>query len=68
MAEIISRFDVIAIQEVKANIRALRDTLKVLGSNWSLILTDVAKGDSGNGERMAYLMSDHYPLWAEFRV
>lgn len=55
IAEIISRFDVIAIQEVKANIRALRDTLKVLGNNWSLILTDVNKGDSGNGERMAYL-------------
>jgi endonuclease/exonuclease/phosphatase family metal-dependent hydrolase len=55
IAEIIKRFDVIAIQEVKSNIRALRDTLKVLGNNWSLILTDVNKGDSGNGERMAYL-------------
>ncbi|PHS67935.1 MAG: endonuclease [Flavobacterium sp.] len=55
IAEIIKRFDVIAIQEVKANIRALRDTLKVLGANWSLILTDVTKGSAGNGERMAYL-------------
>ena len=55
IAEIIKRFDVIAIQEVKANIRALRDTLKLLGNDWSLILTDVAKGDSGNGERMAYV-------------
>jgi len=55
IAEIIKRFDVIAVQEVKSNIRALRDTLKVLGNNWSLILTDVAKGDSGNGERMAYV-------------
>lgn len=55
IAEIIRRFDVIAVQEVKANIRALRDTLKVLGEHWSMILTDVNKGDSGNGERMAYL-------------
>lgn len=55
ISEIIKRFDVIAVQEVKANIRALRDTLKVLGDHWSLILTDVAKGDSGNGERMAYI-------------
>lgn len=55
IAEIIRRFDVIAVQEVKANIRALRDTLKVLGNSWSMILTDVNKGDSGNGERMAYL-------------
>ncbi len=55
IAEIISRFDVIAIQEVKSNIRALRDTMKVLGRNWGLILTDVTRGDAGNGERMAYL-------------
>lgn len=55
ISEIIRRFDVIAIQEVKANIRALRDTLKVLGDDWSMILTDVNKGDAGNGERMAYI-------------
>lgn len=55
IAEIISRFDVIAIQEVKANIRAFRDTLKILGKNWSFILTDVNAGAAGNDERMAYL-------------
>ena len=55
IAEIISRFDVVAVQEVKANIRALRDTMKVLGNNWSMILTDVNRGSAGNGERMAYL-------------
>jgi endonuclease/exonuclease/phosphatase family metal-dependent hydrolase len=55
IAEIISRFDVIAVQEVKANIRALRDTMKVLGPDWSFILTDVTEGAAGNGERMAYL-------------
>ncbi|MDT0678631.1 endonuclease/exonuclease/phosphatase family protein [Autumnicola musiva] len=55
IAAIIKRFDVIAIQEVKANIRALRDTMKILGNHWSLVLTDVTRGDSGNGERMAYL-------------
>ncbi|MDT0641250.1 endonuclease/exonuclease/phosphatase family protein [Zunongwangia sp. F363] len=55
IAAIIKRFDVIAIQEVRANIRALRDTLKILGDNWSLILTDVTREDKGNGERMAYL-------------
>ena len=55
IAEIIKKFDVIAVQEVKNNIRALRDTLKFLGTNWSLILTDVNKGKVGNGERMAYI-------------
>ena len=55
IAEIISRFDVIAIQEVKSELRALRDTLKKLGHNWSMILTDVTQGAAGNGERMAFL-------------
>jgi endonuclease/exonuclease/phosphatase family metal-dependent hydrolase len=55
IAEILSRFDVIAVQEVKGNLRALRDTLKLLGDNWSMILTDTNGSDSGNDERMAYL-------------
>ena len=55
IAEILSRFDVIAVQEVKGNLRALRDTLKLLGDNWSMILTDTNSSASGNNERMAYL-------------
>jgi len=55
IAEIISRFDVIALQEVKSDLKALRHALKYLGGHWGLVLTDVTKGDSGNGERMAYL-------------
>lgn len=55
IAEIIKKFDIVAIQEIKANIKGLRDCLKVLGNHWSLILTDVNRGDVGNGERMGYL-------------
>ena len=55
IAEIISRFDIIAVQEVKDNLRGLRDMLKILGDHWSFLLTDVNKGKVGNGERMAYL-------------
>ena len=55
IAEILSRFDVIAVQEVKGNLKALRDTMKLLGDNWSMILTDTNKSESGNDERMAYL-------------
>ncbi|MCA9976427.1 MAG: endonuclease/exonuclease/phosphatase family protein [Anaerolineales bacterium] len=55
IAEIISRFDVIAIQEVRANIKSLRHMLKYLGKNWGLILTDVTKGSPGNGERLAFV-------------
>ena len=55
IAEIVSRFDVIAIQEVKADLRARRDLLKKLGPNWAFALTDVTYGSPGNGERLAYL-------------
>lgn len=57
IAEIISHFDVVAVQEVKGNIRGLRDMLKVLGADWSMILTDVTRGSEGNDERMAFLFN-----------
>ncbi|MGE3704439.1 MAG: endonuclease/exonuclease/phosphatase family protein [Vicinamibacterales bacterium] len=53
--EIISRFDVVAIQEVRGNIKALRHLLKVLGPHWGFLLTDVTLGKAGNDERMAFL-------------
>ncbi len=57
IAEIISHFDVVAVQEVKGNIRGLRDALKILGPDWGLILTDVTRGSEGNDERMAFLFN-----------
>ncbi|HSD61998.1 MAG TPA: endonuclease/exonuclease/phosphatase family protein [Burkholderiales bacterium] len=55
IAEILSRFDVVAIQESRSNLKALRHTLKALGRNWGLILTDVTEGQAGNGERLAFI-------------
>ena len=55
IAEIVSHFDVIALQEVRADLKALRHMLKALGDNWHFILTDVTAGDAGNGERLAFL-------------
>lgn len=55
IAEIIRRFDVIAIQEGRGNLKALRHTLKVLGTDWGLVLTDVTRGDAGNDERLGFL-------------
>jgi len=55
ITEIVSRFDVIALQEVKGNIKCLRHMLKKLGPNWGLILTDVTRGQPGNSERMAFV-------------
>jgi endonuclease/exonuclease/phosphatase family metal-dependent hydrolase len=56
IAEIVRRFDVIAIQEVKrdtSGIRMLVDEL--LGRDWGLMLSDVAGGEKGNNERLAYI-------------
>lgn len=55
ITEIISRFDVVALQEVRGKLRALRHMLKVLGAHWGLLLTDVTKGAAGNDERMAFV-------------
>ena len=53
--EILSRFDVIAIQEVKGNLRALRDTIRFLGQDWGFLMSDVTGGAAGNDERLAFL-------------
>src|SRR5205823_6559180 len=55
IAEIVSRFDVVAIQEVRGDLRALRHMLRALGPDWGVIMTDVTKGKDGNDERMAFV-------------
>jgi endonuclease/exonuclease/phosphatase family metal-dependent hydrolase len=54
IAEIVSRFDVVAIQEVRGNLTALQTLLTALGPNWATIMTDVTRGKAGNNERMAF--------------
>ena len=55
ITEILSRFDVVALQEAKGDLKALRVMLKTLGPTWQLLMTDVTRGDAGNGERLAFL-------------
>ncbi|MDQ4143796.1 MAG: endonuclease/exonuclease/phosphatase family protein [Actinomycetota bacterium] len=55
IGEIISRFDVVALQEVKGDIKALRQMMDFLGPRWGFIMTDVTLGSPGNDERMAFL-------------
>ncbi|WP_435279428.1 endonuclease/exonuclease/phosphatase family protein [Streptomyces sp. 1222.5] len=55
IAEVIRRFDVVAVQEVRGNLRGLRFLMKILGPDWAFILTDVTQGKAGNGERLAFL-------------
>ena len=55
LAEMISCFDLVAIQEVNENLKALERLVKILGREWDYIVTDVTAGLSGNGERMAFV-------------
>lgn len=55
IAEIVARFDLIAIQEVRQDLKALNRLMSILGGNWSVIFTDVTEGTAGNGERMAFI-------------
>jgi len=55
IAEIISRFDLIAIQEVSANLKGLENLMSLLNLNWDYLVTDSTDGSAGGGERMAFL-------------
>lgn len=55
IAEIISRFNLIAIQEVSSNLKGLQKLVSILGHNWDYIVTDSTDGSAGGGERTAFL-------------
>lgn len=55
IAEIISHFDLVAVQEVRDDLRPL-DRLKwILGAWWDYLVTDVTPGTPGNRERLAFV-------------
>ncbi|WP_174873161.1 endonuclease/exonuclease/phosphatase family protein [Enterovirga aerilata] len=51
IAEIISAFDLVAIQEVNRNLTDFETVMRLLGPHWTYILTD----QSGNNERLAFV-------------
>lgn len=55
IAEIISAFDVCALQEVNEDLEPLRQIIRLLGPDWDFIATDVTVGAGGNRERMAFV-------------
>ena len=55
IAEIIDKFDICAVQEVKSDLGPLRRLVKLLGPSWEYFVTDVTDGGPGNRERMAFL-------------
>jgi len=55
IAEIINRFDLVAVQEVSANMKGLEKLMSLLNLNWDYLVTDSTEGSAGGGERMAFL-------------
>ena len=55
IAEILSCFDLIAVQEVNRDLSALDRVMRILGREWDYIATDTTEGPGGNEERMAFV-------------
>lgn len=55
IAEILSRFDIVAVQEVRRDISALKQVVKLMGWPWKYIVTDTTEGSPGNDERLAFV-------------
>jgi endonuclease/exonuclease/phosphatase family metal-dependent hydrolase len=57
IAEIISSFDLIAIQEIKSGLADLQIILRLLGDDWGYLVNDITEGTSGNSERSCYIFN-----------
>ncbi|WP_439530055.1 endonuclease/exonuclease/phosphatase family protein [Pannonibacter sp.] len=55
LAEIIDRFDICAVQEIRNDLRPLQRLVTLLGPNWDYFVTDITVGRQGNDERIAFL-------------
>lgn len=64
MAQVITSFDLVALQEVDRDLQRLEALVEILGPDWRLLVTDVAPGIKGNRERFAFL---YYKPRVEFQ-
>jgi endonuclease/exonuclease/phosphatase family metal-dependent hydrolase len=55
IAEIASRFDVLALQEVQNETAGLELLVEILGRDWGVIVTDTTSGALGGSERLAFV-------------
>jgi len=56
IAEIISRFDILAVQEICKELEPLQRLMRTLGDQYDFILTDVTHSSlGGNGERLGFI-------------
>lgn len=55
IAEIIARFDVLAVQEICDDTYPLEKLMRLVGPDYDYILTDVTEGRAGNNERLGFI-------------
>lgn len=55
LAEVISNFDLVALQEINEDLRPLKEIKRILGGHWDFITTDVNSASGGNQERLAFI-------------
>lgn len=55
IAEVISCFDIVALQEVRGDLEALNRLMRLLGSEWQSIMTDADEGSAAHNERMVFV-------------
>lgn len=55
IAEIISRFDIIAVQEICDDLDALNQLMRILGYQYDYIVSDITEGRGGNRERLGFI-------------
>ena len=58
IAEILSKFDLIAIQEIKTSLKDLQILMRLLGADWSYLVNDITGGSAGNSESFAYIFNN----------
>ena len=59
IAEIISAFDICAVQEVRDDLAPVKRLKGLLGPNWNYFVTDTSDHEGGNHERMAFFYNEN---------
>ena len=55
LAEVVSRFDLCAVQENLRSLEALRFLMRVLGDDYAFIVSDATEGHLGKSERLCFI-------------
>jgi endonuclease/exonuclease/phosphatase family metal-dependent hydrolase len=55
IAEIVSAFDAVAIQEIRDDVAPFRRVMELLGPWWKFLVTDITVGRQGNQERIGFV-------------